>query len=297
MEYFKPWLEALQNVKPWFETIQNIVARNWGFLLLIPVIYALRKIKVRRPRTWDVGETPWDVAETVPEEALSREQKKGQRGEDLIEKILYKTVPGEFQVFRNVYVPHGGATSEIDLVMVHETGIFVFESKNYNGVISGSMDAKNWVHIHPNRKKYLFYNPVRQNQTHIRALSNYLQIPEANFYSYIVFSKQCKLDKVPENTRSVIITQAPDLAEQLEDTLSALPTLYGAEEVQVIADRIAPLTDVDAAVKAKHIRDIRRQWQSDICPFCGAELVLRCGRHGDFWGCSRYPRCKFTRQV
>ena len=290
-------METIRVLKLCFETIQNIVAHNWGFLLLIPVIYALRKIKVRRPRTWDVGETPWDVAETVPEEALSREQKKGQRGEDLIEKILYKTVPGEFQVFRNVYVPHGGATSEIDLVMVHETGIFVFESKNYNGVISGSMDARNWVHIHPNREKYLFYNPVRQNRNHIRALSNYLQIPETNFYSYVVFSKQCKLGNVPENTRSIIITQTPELGEQLARTLSALPALYGAEEVQVIADRIAPLTDVDAAVKAKHIRDIRRQWESDICPFCGAELVLRRGRHGDFWGCSRFPQCRYTRQV
>ena len=164
-------------------------------------------------------------------------------------------------------------------------------------MISGSTDAKNWVHIHPNRKKYLFYNPVRQNRNHIRALSDCLQIPETNFYSYVVFSGRCALERVPENTRSVVITQTPDLAEQLEDTLSALPALYGAEEVQVIADRIAPLTDADAAVKAKHIQDIRRRWESDICPFCGAELVLRRGKYGNFWGCSRYPRCGFTRQV
>ncbi|MBQ9520993.1 MAG: NERD domain-containing protein [Oscillospiraceae bacterium] len=291
-------METIHVLKLWFETVQNIAAHNWGFLLLIPVIYALRKIKVRRPRTWDVEETPWDIAETPPDtETLSLEQKKGQRGEDFIAQILYDTVPGEFQVFRNVYIPHGGTTSEIDLVMVHETGIFVFESKNYNGVISGSMDAKNWVHIHPNRKKYLFYNPVRQNRNHIRALSDCLQIPETNFYSYVVFSGRCALERVPENTRSVVITQTPDLAEQLEDTLSELPTLYSAEEVQVIAGRLAPLTDVDAAVKAKHIQDIRNQWESDICPFCGAALVLRRGKYGDFWGCSRYPRCRFTRQV
>ena len=284
MEYYKPWLEALQ----------NIVAHNWGFLLLIPTIYALRKIKVRRPRPWDVAETPWDVTDGEP---LSPEELKGRRGEDLIEKILYKTVPGEFQVFRNVYVPHGGTTSEIDLVMVHETGIFVFESKNYNGVISGSMDARNWVHIHPNRKKYLFYNPVRQNRNHIRALSDCLRIPETNFYSYVVFSGRCALERVPENTRSVIITQASDLGKQLKNMLSGLPALYGAEEVQIIADRLAPLTDVAPEVKAKHVQDIRRQWESDICPFCGAALVLRRGRYGDFRGCSRYPRCKFTRKV
>ena len=83
---------------------------------------------------------------------LSPEENKGRRGEDFIAKILYDTVPGDFQVFRNVYVPNGDATTEIDLVMVHEMGIFAFESKNYNGLISGSADALNWAHIHPNRK-------------------------------------------------------------------------------------------------------------------------------------------------
>lgn len=31
-----------------------------------------------------------------------------------------------------------------------------------------------------------------------------------------------------------------------------------------------------------------------ICPKCGGQLVERKGRYGKFWGCSNYPRCKFT---
>jgi len=30
------------------------------------------------------------------------------------------------------------------------------------------------------------------------------------------------------------------------------------------------------------------------CPQCGAELVVRWGKNGEFVGCSAYPRCKFT---
>lgn len=30
------------------------------------------------------------------------------------------------------------------------------------------------------------------------------------------------------------------------------------------------------------------------CPRCGRELVLRKGRAGPFWGCSGFPRCRFT---
>ena len=295
METIRAWMETA-NV--WLAVVQNAAAHNWGFLLLIPLVYALRKIKVRRPRGWDSDFEEEADEEALPdEEPRTRAAHKGERGEALIADILYDTVAGEFALFRNVYVPDGGKTTEIDLLMVHETGLFVFESKNYNGVISGSMDALNWVHIHPNRKKYTFYNPVRQNRNHIQALSKYLRIPERNFYSYIVFSKQCKLERVPEDTRSVVITQTPDLAERLEDTLSALPALYDADEVRVIADRVLPLTDVDSSVKAKHIQDIRDAQESDICPWCGGELVVRHGKYGDFWGCSSYPKCKFKRKI
>lgn len=32
-----------------------------------------------------------------------------------------------------------------------------------------------------------------------------------------------------------------------------------------------------------------------LCPMCGELLVRRTGRYGAFWGCSSYPRCKYTR--
>lgn len=31
------------------------------------------------------------------------------------------------------------------------------------------------------------------------------------------------------------------------------------------------------------------------CPLCGADLVLRKGRYGRFYGCSGYPACRYTR--
>jgi len=42
--------------------------------------------------------------------------------------------------------------------------------------------------------------------------------------------------------------------------------------------------------------------QRKLCPRCESELVLRTARRGsgaggEFWGCSNYPRCKFTMQA
>ena len=33
------------------------------------------------------------------------------------------------------------------------------------------------------------------------------------------------------------------------------------------------------------------------CELCGADMVLRSGRFGSFYACSRYPECKYTRQI
>ena len=273
------------------------------------IIFALRKIKIRRRRPAiafeDEEETfsPEDDEETLSladddeEETLSPEAEKGLIGEDLIADILYETVPGEFQVFRNLYVPYKDATTELDIVMVHETGIFVFESKNYRGWIYGSMGDLNWTQMFPNRRTRPFYNPVRQNRNHIKALSQYLDIPSRFFRSCIVFSDECELRKVPETSALTLITQTSDLEERLQDKISSLPLAFHPEEIRVISERLLPLTDADSSVKEKHIERIRDALEAEICPFCGAELVIRRGKYGEFWGCSNYPQCNFKRNA
>ncbi|MBQ9773598.1 MAG: topoisomerase DNA-binding C4 zinc finger domain-containing protein [Clostridia bacterium] len=39
-----------------------------------------------------------------------------------------------------------------------------------------------------------------------------------------------------------------------------------------------------------------REQTSNICPWCGKALALRSGQYGMFWGCTSYPRCKFTKR-
>lgn len=39
------------------------------------------------------------------------------------------------------------------------------------------------------------------------------------------------------------------------------------------------------------------QDKEDVCPYCGGKLVLRRGSRGEFYGCSNYPRCRFTKNV
>lgn len=35
----------------------------------------------------------------------------------------------------------------------------------------------------------------------------------------------------------------------------------------------------------------------DYCPVCGCKLIKRIGKYGEFFGCSSYPICKYTRKI
>ena len=69
---------------------------------------------------------------------------------------------GNGYVLRNVLVPRESGpttTSEIDVLLLHEKGIFVLESKNYSGWIFGSADQRQWTKSLPGGHKERFYNP------------------------------------------------------------------------------------------------------------------------------------------
>ena len=92
--------------------------------------------------------------------ALFSVKGKGEYGEDRIYDILQK-VDGYKATLANCYLPKGnGETAEVDLIFLHESGIYVFESKNYSGWIFGSENQKYWTQSFSDRKggtkKYKF---------------------------------------------------------------------------------------------------------------------------------------------
>lgn len=238
---------------------------------------------------WEIikGEQPGIV------KSILNYENRGQFGEFSTEYALTNNnLEGELIVLKNIYVTYQGKTSEIDLLMIHEKGIFVFESKNYSGWIFGNASQLNWTQSLQNGEKHHFYNPIRQNKTHIKALSEYLDMPVSSFISYIVFSERCSLKSVPDDTDKVVIVRRPKMLKKLRAYLRSAVNLYSADEVHQLAQKLQPLTNKSEAKKQQHIDDIKEK-----CPFCGSELVLRHGKYGQFWGCSTYPKCRFTRPL
>ncbi|MGC9385187.1 MAG: nuclease-related domain-containing protein, partial [Kosmotogaceae bacterium] len=160
---------------------------------------------------------------------------RGNYGEFLTFRCLEK-LKGDHKFLTNLYLQKkDGSTTEIDLIMIDETGIYVFESKNYSGWIFGDEKRKNWVQTLENRQKNYFYNPIWQNRGHINALKSVLGIKDDDFYkSYIVFSERCTLKKVDSSSPNVRILNRNKLFRIIKEEIDYSPSVF----TQLQMDRI-----------------------------------------------------------
>ncbi len=47
--------------------------------------------------------------------------------------------------------------------------------------------------------------------------------------------------------------------------------------------------------ETKAVQEVKKEIADFKCELCGADMVLRQGRYGDFYACSNYPKCKNTK--
>jgi len=253
----------------------------------------------------------------------------GAYGEYLLFKHL-TGLPGHKRFLFNCYVPKDdGTTSEIDVILLHTSGIYVFESKNYSGWIFGTESQRSWTQSFPNGRKEKFYNPLMQNNGHMKWLQNYLPgIPEYAFRSIIVFSERCSLKKINLTTGKHKVINRQDVYPVV--FAMAGQQLFSDEMIEDIFQRLYPLTQSTQDVRAAHINAIHHRHDAHMglpaptpvvinnqvvrvqntivtdpfnriqcCNICGAEMTLQvvsCGeqRGNRFWGCSTYPKCRNT---
>lgn len=246
---------------------------------------------------------------------------KGHRGEYLTYKGL-KSLKGYKRFLFNVYIPKDDGTfTEIDVIMLHETGIYVFESKNYSGWIFGSETQKNWTQTLPSREKNAFLNPIIQNKVHVKWLQSYLNDnTNLSFYSYIVFSERCELKKITLTSSDHLVVKREDINQAVSAKASKSGSLLTQSKIEALFKQLYPLTQVDSSIKASHIQNIQSKYHEPVsakttiqstpvqketikvCPRCGKNMVLRTTKKGtnagqQFYGCSNYPHCRYIEKI
>ena len=193
---------------------------------------------------------------------------KGEEGERHIAEIIDNAVTDYNYILKNVYLTkEDGDTTEIDVILIHETGIYVIESKNYSGWVFGNETDKYWTQSLyggvDGTVKNRFYNPVLQNRNHVKNLKNHLgtDYKDIPYYSITVFGEKTDLKKITiKSDDAAVITLT-----QLEETIKAYITLARAkhkhiseEQMKSIFDKLYELTQVSDEVKEKHIDEIKK---------------------------------------
>jgi hypothetical protein len=183
---------------------------------------------------------------------------KGNYGEFLTFSYLEK-LGGYHKLMTNLYLPkEDGTTTEIDLIMISETGIYVFESKNYSGWIFGDEKNKNWTQTLQNKQKNHFFNPILQNKGHIKALKSVVKIDKEDFYkSYIIFSERCTLKKVKVTSPNVKVIKRNALIKTIKQNIQGSSRLMTKEAVNQLYLKLKKYTCADEDIKKAHVKNIK----------------------------------------
>ena len=225
----------------------------------------------------------------------SQAEYRGRLGEQKVCSIL-KKLPAEYYLWNDIVLQRNGYSVQIDHVVISPYGIFVIETKNYTGWIYGNDDSDQWTkNIYGYR--YHFGNPVKQNNSHVKALANLFCMSENSFIPIVVFLDRANLRC---NTNATVI-YSKQLLDEIYSHGNSIMTLT---DVQRLATTLDTATIETEDTRKEHINKVYESIgrkksiiNNGICPKCGGNLVKRKGRYGEFMGCSNYPKCKFTAKV
>lgn len=194
-------------------------------------------------------------------ELEQRQRKKGYEGE-MDTYFHLKKIRGYKKILHQVYIPKiNSGVSEIDFIVIHEKGIFVVENKNYGGCIYGKEEDFYWTQVLKKGNSRNFYNPVRQNQSHIKHLKRFMsdyeffQIP---YVSVITFNDRSFLKKIKVGKTTAVVTSAGKVRKRLRKLLRRLPKTLTRKQVNEIFYYLQKETGSSAGERRKHVKQVNR---------------------------------------
>jgi hypothetical protein len=178
---------------------------------------------------------------------------KGRSGENFVSGKLDRLDPLKYKILNDIMLPsRGNSTStQIDHIIISNYGIFCIETKSHKGWIFGSANQEYWTQV-IFRYKGRFYNPLRQNYAHTRAIEDLLGTSrlKKKIVSLVIFTHADKL-KV-SGTDSV--GYAHDILRKIE---SHYESIFSDSERDEIFDLLATSNILDNKTRQLHVREVR----------------------------------------
>ncbi len=270
----------------------------------------------------------------------TRNARYGNKCEKKVRKELAGLKGSDYAVINDILIPSGasseGRNVQIDHIVVSTRGIFVIETKGLRGHIVGKEHSQYWEQKFMMSSKS-FYNPLLQNDSHIRSLRRHLRgVPAVLFVSVTTFTDAWRIDVAADdivehrsllpdrhirrtldpsrrrkrhwwNRSGEVVLDESRIVLRLEDLKKEIKRrdkVIDRDNVRDLYEKILSLDIKGREARSKHkrfVKDTAKRGLSEIrsgrCPRCGSPLVVREGDYGPFYACSDFPDCLFVCSV
>lgn len=218
---------------------------------------------------------------------------KGSRGEAKVNIGLNLLLDTDvYRLIEDVTLPFGDGTTQIDHLVVSPYGVFVVETKNMKGWISGSPHDARWTQT-IYRRRFRFRNPVRQNYKHVKAMQGLFGLRSHQVHGVVVFVGGCsfRTPMPPE-----VVHGVANLAQFIR---SKRVRVLAEDEVRGLIEDVSDMRlQPGFRTNRRHARyvkakiDDRSADSGTDCPRCGSEMVERVNKRSDeiFLGCIKDSR-------
>lgn len=192
----------------------------------------------------------------------NKKYRRGEQGEIKLRNELEQKIPGEKRILTNLYTfKEDGTLNEIDIVLIHSTGIFVIESKNYRGYISGNRYRKEWNQTFYAKSKKItnkFYNPIYQNYGHICSLQKMLSLNNRDYFkSYIAFGDSARIEHVIYSDEEIRITNYSNIVNHLIDDIARKRNIFTPSQMDLYYNKLSPFCHKNDDISQKHIDSVK----------------------------------------
>lgn len=217
---------------------------------------------------------------------------KGRDGERIVAEKL-ENVEGKKYVVNNIMINDNGKSRQIDHILISEHGIFIIETKNFAGAIYGKETSTEWKQ-YLNGKCFKFKNPIHQNYGHLEIVKSILHNITEEIYSVVIFTSRSNLR---------IETITPVVYDRhIVNFINNKPKILDSITIDQAYEVINQNAIVNEETIKEHNSNVKQyiQYKEEIankgvCPRCGEKLIQRNGKNGTFFGCSNYPKCRYTK--
>lgn len=201
-----------------------------------------------------------------------------------------------------------GRTSQTDLILIGAKGLYVVEVKLFDGAkVYGDGNKRTWYYYRGG-KKYEFYSPKMQNAKHIeylkRLLGGFGEVPCFSVITMICDDFKVSNINGPGKADTLICSSLPAMKRGMLKLTEGCPEVLDEAKRQQLFDHISAHSHDSSEARFAHKTQVgeykaalAEEQARNVCPCCGAPLVLKNGRFGEFWGCTNYPKCSYTRKV